>query len=111
MPPVSDIISPYGCGFFAVAIDPARFVPLEQFKERVDFLIRSARSCPPAEGFDRVILPGQRAFEEKERRLAQGIPIPEISWRKLLDDLTACDLEVAQWRSLIARGGGYESPG
>jgi LDH2 family malate/lactate/ureidoglycolate dehydrogenase len=42
-----------------VAIDIAHFLPIEQFKERVDHLIRFIRNAPRAKGADRIYLPGE----------------------------------------------------
>jgi LDH2 family malate/lactate/ureidoglycolate dehydrogenase len=99
VPPVSDLTSPYGCGFFALALDPARFAGEERFRERVDFLVRSVRACPPMAGGE-VRLPGQRGDAERERRLREGIPIEEKAWGRLLEALAACGLNVAPWQGV-----------
>lgn len=98
VPPVSDLTSPYGCGFFALALDPSCFAGGEKFRERVDFLIRSVRACPPAEGTEGVRLPGRRGNAEQERRLREGIPFEGKGWRRLMESLTACGLNVAPWQ-------------
>ncbi len=94
VPRASDLTSPFHCGFFALVLDPSRFAGTERFRERVDFLIRSVRSCPPAAGVDRVRLPGERAKEERERRLREGIPFEAKAWRRLLNDLAKYGLKV-----------------
>lgn len=98
VPPVTNIDAPYGCGSFMLAIDPGAFIRLERYTERVEFLIDSARAIPPAEGFDRVRLPGERGFEEKARRLKEGIPVRRVSWERMMDALERCGLDVARWR-------------
>lgn len=97
VPPVSDLVSPYGCGFFALALDPSRFGGAKRFGERVDFLVKSIRNCPPAEGTAEVRVPGHRGNAEKKRRLRQGIPVEGTAWRRLRRDLTDCGLSPEGW--------------
>jgi len=63
-------------GFLFVAIDPARFLPLDEFRSRVDTLIRDVHASRPAAGVDRVRVPGEIEHERREQRLADGIPVP-----------------------------------
>lgn len=97
VPPVQDIESPYCCGSFILVIDPEAFIGLEVFLRRVGFLIESAQAIQPADGFDRVRIPGERGEEEKERRRREGIPMRRRSWEQMLQALEACDVDVAQW--------------
>jgi hypothetical protein len=48
------------------------------------------RACPPAPGFDRVEVPGEREARLRTVRLANGIPIPP----KTLDVLRALGLRL-----------------
>ena len=100
VPPVHDTTSPYNCGSFMLAIDPEAFIGRERFEERVGFLIDSARSIPPMEGFDRVRLPGERGFIEKEKRRVRGIPVPRRSWDQMMKALAACKLDVGSWADI-----------
>lgn len=101
VPPVHDVTSPYSCGSFMLAIDPDVFIGREQFEERVRFLIDSANSIAPMEGFDRVRLPGERGFEEKEKRRATGIPVTRRNWTQMLEGLMACEVDVSSWRKSL----------
>ena len=100
VPPVTDMTGPYGCGFFALAIDPECFGGRDVFAERCSFLVDSARAVPPAAGFDQVRVPGDRAGAEQEHRLSTGIPFAARRWQAILDRLAACDVDVEGWRSL-----------
>jgi len=100
VPQVQDIDSPYQCGAFMLAIDPGAFIGRERFQERVQYLIDSAQAIPPMDGFDRVRLPGERGFEEKVKRLEEGIPVPYLSWKQMMHALTACAVDVGEWSSV-----------
>lgn len=66
-----------GVGHFLVAIDPAVFVSREQFEKDVERLVAEIRGTPPADGVERILLPGEPEAETRARRLADGIPISD----------------------------------
>jgi LDH2 family malate/lactate/ureidoglycolate dehydrogenase len=72
-------------GAFFLAVDVARFMPGDELGRRVDTLIRDVRSSEPAEGHERVYVPGEIEHVTCERRRREGIPLP----RALVDELGA----------------------
>ena len=98
VPDVGEVGGPYGCGFFALVIDPARFGVAGICAERSAFLSASARGVRPAEGGDRVRVPGDRAREEQVRRSVHGIPFSRGRWSALLDRLAEYGVEPEGWR-------------
>jgi L-2-hydroxycarboxylate dehydrogenase (NAD+) len=42
------------------------------------------RSTPPATGFERVLIPGDRSAETRETRLRDGLPVADEVWAQLL---------------------------
>jgi LDH2 family malate/lactate/ureidoglycolate dehydrogenase len=52
-----------------------RFLPLDQFRQRVDEIIDLMHSCPRAPGVERIFVPGEIEVETERRRRAEGIPI------------------------------------
>jgi LDH2 family malate/lactate/ureidoglycolate dehydrogenase len=62
-------------GHCFMAIDPARFRPLEEFKRDMDDMFDSVKSSPPAEGQTRVFVAGEPEDQCHRRRLQEGIPI------------------------------------
>jgi L-2-hydroxycarboxylate dehydrogenase (NAD+) len=65
-------------GQFVVALDPARFQPLDQFKAEVDRHIRELRSSKALPG-QNVRLPGEQRAARRADRLANGLPLaPEL---------------------------------
>ncbi len=62
-------------GHFFAAIDPAAFVPIDQFKSMMDELLEDLRNTPAAPGYDHVLYAGmQERATEAERRM-KGIPL------------------------------------
>lgn len=70
-------------GFTFVALDPARFIGRDELRERVDLLIDDITGSDPAEGVDRIVVPGTFEAERRAARLADGVPLPS----PLIDDL------------------------
>ena len=64
-----------GSGHFFVAIDPEMFMPLDEFKKRVEQMIAQVKDSSLAEGVDRVYLPGEIEHVSMEQRLKEGIPL------------------------------------
>lgn len=67
---------PQRVAHFVLALDPAAFLPLAEFKERVDLLIERVHAVPPAPGVARVRVPGERGAEVAAARERNGIPLP-----------------------------------
>ncbi|MGA2954975.1 MAG: Ldh family oxidoreductase [Thermodesulfobacteriota bacterium] len=76
-----------GCGHFFLVIDPQRFIPLDEFKKRMDEMIRMVKGAqPPDQQMGPISLPGERGFEKKKKRLREGIPVSAATL-KLLERL------------------------
>lgn len=65
----------YNASHFFQAIDIGAFTPLDDFKARMDEMIRKVKSSELRPGFDRVYLPGERGFIEMKKREVEGIPV------------------------------------
>lgn len=46
-----------------MALDPSSFLPIEEFKQRVDQFIDTVKSSPKKGGVDEILYPGQRSQE------------------------------------------------
>jgi L-2-hydroxycarboxylate dehydrogenase (NAD+) len=77
---VPDFAAPQGrvgepnVGQFVVAIDVARFLPLDLFKAEVDRHIRDLASSRPLPGGD-VRVPGQGRVARRQERVRDGVPL------------------------------------
>ncbi|MFQ5880351.1 MAG: Ldh family oxidoreductase [Dehalococcoidia bacterium] len=59
------------------------FMALDEFKQRVDETLREAKTAPRKPGVQRLYVAGEPEFENKERRLREGIPLPPVLHRQL----------------------------
>ena len=84
---------------FYVAVDVARFLPLDEFRERVDQLIDQARGSEPIDPDQPVLVPGDKEADCRVRRLAEGIPISERVVEELEGLVEKFGLRVAPLRS------------
>jgi len=67
----------------SVVIDPDAFGGREGFEAEAEAMLDYIRSTAPAEGVDRVRLPGDPERESTARRLADGIPIDDATWAQI----------------------------
>jgi LDH2 family malate/lactate/ureidoglycolate dehydrogenase len=79
-----------GCGF--IALDVTRFLPLDEFRARVDRLVADVHASELAPGTDRVYVPGEIEAHRRESRLRDGIPLPTALVEEL--DSMAASLDV-----------------
>ncbi len=63
-------------GAFFLAIDVTRFLPGDAFGRHLDRLIQDVHQSDPAEGVDRVYVPGELEHLTRSDRLVSGIPMP-----------------------------------
>jgi L-2-hydroxycarboxylate dehydrogenase (NAD+) len=64
-------------GFFVLAISPSIFLNDSVFRAGVDELIRELKWAGVAEGSSEILVPGERAFRERKKRLEEGIEVDE----------------------------------
>jgi len=76
---------PYVNGLCLIAINPEVLCGLERFKELMDDLCTYMTTTPPAPGFSEVVMPGTYEFRARDRRLAEGIPVADETWRQIVE--------------------------
>ena len=67
-----------------LAIDVARFMPVEEFTARVEQLVHLMKSTPTAPGFDEVMVAGDPEWRTEAERRVSGLPIADGNWANLL---------------------------
>ncbi len=85
-------------GQFVIALDPARFRPLHEFKAEVDRHIRDMRGSKPLPG-NEVRLPGEQRAKRRADRLRNGLSLPPELITQL--DKLAAELKI---KPLAGRG-------
>ena len=71
------------CNWFLLAINTRKYRAPEALQAAAEDVLADIRACPPASGFDRVEIPGER--EREQRKRSNGIlAIPEETWRQVL---------------------------
>jgi LDH2 family malate/lactate/ureidoglycolate dehydrogenase len=78
-----DDTTPTNTGQVIIALDIARFSPVEAFKRQVDEVIRDFRNSARMPGVDHIRLPGHQSYGTWLERSANGIPLPEALLKTL----------------------------
>jgi len=74
---------PFRVSQFFLAIDVERFMPMIEFRERMDRLIATVKSSRPAGGFEEVLVAGEPEWRLEAERLRSGVPVPGLLWESL----------------------------
>jgi ureidoglycolate dehydrogenase (NAD+) len=87
---VQDSPEPTDQGHAFIAIDIAQMMPLDEFKGRMDIMIREIKAAPLARCAERIYLPGEIELEKQEIAVVEGIVLPPdvvASLRGLAEDV------------------------
>jgi len=76
-----------------LAIDIARYMPLAEFRSRMEELVARVKSAAPAPGFEEVLVAGDPEWRSEAERLRNGISISDGNWETLVQ--TALRVDVA----------------
>ena len=71
-------------GIFMMAVNPDAFIGLDEFMKNTDELLAKVKNWP-ALGGQRVMVPGTPEMETKEKRLREGIELPESTWSEMME--------------------------
>jgi len=69
---------------FSIVVDPGRLGGSEVMAEEARNFVEWVTASPPADGVERVLLPGEPERQRKKKRLADGIPIDPNTWGEVL---------------------------
>ena len=66
-----------------LAIDVTRFMPMDEFVARMEWLRDTLKSAEPASGFDEVLVAGEPEWRSEKIRRRDGIPVAKGIWDEL----------------------------
>ena len=66
-----------------LAIDVARFMPLDAFHQRMRSLVAMVKSSRLAKGYDEILVAGEPEWRAEEARCRDGIPLSAGVWQNL----------------------------
>jgi LDH2 family malate/lactate/ureidoglycolate dehydrogenase len=68
---------------FFLAIDAARFLPIDEFQARMEKMRDTVTGSRPAAGFEEVLIAGDPEWRSEEQRRREGIPVARGIWEEL----------------------------
>jgi ureidoglycolate dehydrogenase (NAD+) len=66
-----------------LAMDPAVIGSGDALAGNLDAVARAIKGQPRADGFDEILMPGERGAREAEKRSRFGVPIPAKTWQQI----------------------------
>ena len=84
---------PTDLSVFFLALDPAGFGPRAVFADAVERLVAQVHETSPLDPSEPVRIPGERMAAERERRLAEGIPIGRAMFEAMEEELRSLGLQ------------------
>ena len=79
----ADDATPTDTGQAMLALDLAAFGEPQEFRRRVDVLVRDLRGSRRMKGVERIWLPGEQSAAKHAERLKNGVPMPEALLKSL----------------------------
>ncbi|MFQ6080302.1 MAG: Ldh family oxidoreductase [Candidatus Bathyarchaeia archaeon] len=70
-------------GQFYLAINVDAFIPVQDFKAKVNKVIHELKSRPSPAGYAEVLIPGEIEYRTEQKRLKEGIPLGHETWQIL----------------------------
>lgn len=68
---------------FFLAIDVARFMPVDEFTARLSYLVDYVKTSAPAPGYGEVLVAGDPEWRTEAERKSSGIPLGQGTWEAL----------------------------
>jgi len=66
--------------WFVIAVDASRYREPHVMTSVAEEILAEIRDCPPAEGFKRVEVPGERERRHRDDNLDRMIALPQLTW-------------------------------
>lgn len=99
---------PQNVGHFFIGIDISKFMPIDQFKARLDQYFDEIKAEPVAPGIQEILIPGEIESRCTKRRMVEGIELPLkveeelLKWgRRYNVDLTQAQLSNTEEETIL----------
>ncbi len=89
-----DFENPQNVGAFFHLLDVERFMPVEEFKGRIDRMIDEIKAVRRARGVEEIFVPGEIEHRIEQQRLASGIPLGAETVAELREVGLLCGVEL-----------------
>jgi len=93
-----------GNGVFFEAINIEDFMPVDEFKNRIDSLIQRIKSSKLRPGFREILLPGEPELRTEMKRRKEGIYLPEKTWEEIMEIINKKGIDVTE---LVSESKGF----
>jgi len=70
--------------WLVMALDTGRYRAADEMQAVAEEILADLRDCPPAPGFDRVEVPGERERDQRAANAAAGVSLPENTWNQIV---------------------------
>ena len=93
----SDFDKPQDVGHFFLAMKPDLFVSIDEYRARMDRLVMAVRGAPRAEGFDEILMPGEREARLEKARRVTGVQVGPVELQSLDTAAKAVGVAPIEW--------------
>ena len=76
--------APQGVGHFLGVIDVAHFIDVDEFRRGVSAMSAEIKALKKADGFDEILMPGERELRFTAERKVNGIDLPDEVYNELV---------------------------
>ncbi|MHB8158772.1 MAG: Ldh family oxidoreductase, partial [Desulfocucumaceae bacterium] len=79
-----DLSKPLGMGHLVIVLDVEKFMPWDEFQQRLEQFLQQIKSSPEGEMGISILIPGQRSAEKRSRRTGEGYVINPSTYEELM---------------------------
>jgi uncharacterized oxidoreductase len=73
------------CSWLLLTLDTTLYREAGTMSRVAEEILDELRNCPPAPGFERVEIPGEREREHRERNRDVGVALPRPTWERIVE--------------------------
>jgi hydroxycarboxylate dehydrogenase B len=73
------------CNWLMITINTQLYRDRSTMTDVAEEILSELRDCPPAPGFERVEIPGEREREHRDKTQSEGIAIPRQTWQQMIE--------------------------